>query len=145
MKDRDAVVVHDIGSGPEWLSQILSAATEGKAAMLYHDAGRVAVVDAERLRIALAALCPSPVEVVRENDSWTVTVRGLPLTTRGADLDTLIEEVLTALRNASTDLLDSARITPNHYGDWVTGQLIALSDDAQLRDWMIGGACVHIR
>jgi hypothetical protein len=124
---------------------LLAAAASGIPTTIQLTMGRIAFVDAERLRTALAALCPSPVEVSREGDHWSAAVRGLPIAVEGANIDAVVDEVIAALRAQAPSHKDGFRYVPEHYGEWVLSQLIHLSDDAQLREWSIGGACVHIR
>jgi len=135
----------DRGESPAaHLEPLLDAAAAGIAATSPFGAGRIAFVDADRLRTALAALCPSPVEVTREDNAWSVTVRGLPIAAEGADIDAVIDEVIAALRAQAGRQVDRFHDAPLHYGEWTLWQLIHLSSDAQLREWSIGGACVHL-
>ncbi|MQY18102.1 prevent-host-death protein [Nocardia macrotermitis] len=116
----------------------LNAAATGNVALIEWRTTRIALTDADQLRTALAALCPSPVEVVRENGSWSVTVRSLPIAVEATDIDTAITAALTALRTQTHEH------RPHNYGEWVLRQLIHLSDDTQLREWAITGACIHL-
>ncbi|MBU3061809.1 prevent-host-death protein [Nocardia sp. NEAU-G5] len=127
------------------LEPMPDVAAAASAATVRSGAGRMALVDAEFLRTALTALCPSPVEVARENGSWSATVRGLPIAAAGTDIDTVVDELIAALRAQTANAPDRLRDARNHYGEWVLRQLIQLSDDAQLREWAMGGACVHLQ
>ncbi|WP_280233918.1 prevent-host-death protein [Nocardia cyriacigeorgica] len=120
------------------LKDLLDAASEGRVATVRRDADYAAVVDAERLRYALAMLCPSSAEVVAENNGWSVFLPGLPVAADGATLDEAIEETVLALREYAEDWQDRLRNAPNHRENWGLVQLISLSTDTQLRGWLVG-------
>ncbi|MBF6425556.1 prevent-host-death protein [Nocardia cyriacigeorgica] len=120
------------------LKDLLDAASEGRVATVRRDTDYAAVVDAERLRYALAMLCPSSAEVVAENDGWSVFLPGLPVAADGATLDEAIDETVLALREYAEDWQDRLRNAPNHRENWGLVQLVSLSTDAQLRDWLVG-------
>jgi hypothetical protein len=82
--------------------------------------------------------------MVHEADTWSVTVRGLPVAVEGTDIPAVIDATIAAIRAAATEV-NRLRNTRDNYGEWVLGQLIHLSGDAQLRDWLVGGACIHLR
>src|SRR5690606_3938806 len=87
---------------------------------------------------ALAMLCPSSAEVVSENNGWSVFLPGLPIAADGATLDEAIDETVLALREYAEDWQDRLRNAPNHRENWGLVQLVSLSTDAQLRDWLVG-------
>lgn len=120
------------------LKDLLDAAGQGMVATVRRDDERAAVVDAERLRYALARLCPSNAEVVGENGGWSVFLPGLPIAADGATFDEAIDEMTDALREYAEDWQDRLRLAANHRENWGLVQLIGLSDDAQLRDWLLG-------
>ncbi|MGW7292634.1 prevent-host-death protein [Streptomyces xiamenensis] len=122
------------------LKDILDAADEGRVATVRRDSGRAAVVDVERLRHYLSLVCPSKAEVVAEAGGWSVFLPGLPLAADGASFDDAMEEMVQVLREYAEDWQDRLRTAPNHEGNWGLVQLIALSDDAQLRAWLVGAA-----
>ncbi|MFF0246600.1 prevent-host-death protein [Streptosporangium sandarakinum] len=122
------------------LKDLLDAAERGRAATLRRDTVRAAVVDAERLRNFLATVTPSRAEVVSEDGGWSVFIPGLPVAADGADFDTAIDEMIDALREYAEDWQDRLLDAPNHRDNWGLVQLIALSDDDELRRWLIGQA-----
>jgi predicted RNase H-like HicB family nuclease len=85
-------------------------------------------------------VCPSKAEVVAEAGGWSVFLPGLPLAADGATFDEAIEEMVQALREYAEDWQDRLRTAPNHEDNWGLVQLIALSDDVELRDWLVGAA-----
>jgi predicted RNase H-like HicB family nuclease len=125
------------------LKDLLDAAGQGRVATVRRDTEHAAVVDAERLRYALARLCPSTAETVAEGGGWSVFIPGLPIAADGATFDEAIEEMILALREYADDWQDDLRHAPNHGENWGLVQLIGLSDDAQLRDWLLGETCAR--
>ncbi|MGF6887178.1 putative RNase H-like HicB family nuclease [Nocardia sp. GAS34] len=117
---------------------LLDAAEQGRVATVRRDGEYAAVVDAERLRYALSRLCASSAEVVSEGGGWSVFLRGLPIAADGATFDEAIDEMIVALREYADDWQERLRTAPNHRENWGLVQLISLSDDGQLRDWLLG-------
>ena len=76
--------------------------------------------------------------VVAEGCGWSVFLPGLPLAAEGATFDEAIGEMVQVLREYAEDWQDRLRTAPNHADNWGLVQLIALSDDGQLRDWLVG-------
>ncbi|MCP2318969.1 Antitoxin of toxin-antitoxin, RelE / RelB, TA system [Nocardia amikacinitolerans] len=120
------------------LKDLLDAAGQGRVATVRRDTEYAAVVDAERLRYALARLCPANAEVVPENGGWSMYLPGLPIGADGADFDEAVEEMIIALREYADDWQSRLRTAPNHREHWGLVQLIELSNDAQLHDWLVG-------
>ncbi len=117
---------------------LLDAAQDGRPASVRRDQRTAAVVDAERLRATLSALRPARAQVVAEAGGWSVILPGLPIAADGPTLDEALDETVLALREYAEDW--SARLlhAPNHADNWGLVQLIALSDDDQLRNWLVG-------
>lgn len=122
------------------LKDLLDAADEGRVATVRRDSGRAAVVDVERLRHYLALVCQSKVQAVAEAGGWSVFIPGLPVAADGATFGEAIGEMVQALREYAEDWQDRLRTAPNHQDHWGLVQLIALSDDQQLRNWLVGAA-----
>ncbi|HZO65075.1 MAG: hypothetical protein ACRDP9_05995 [Kribbellaceae bacterium] len=119
------------------LKDLLDAAERGRVATVRRDGARSAVVDAARLRFYLASLIPSRAQVVPEGGGWSVFIPGLPISADGSSLDEAVDEMIDALREYSDDWQDHLLDAPNHHENWGLVQLIALSDDSQLRDWLV--------
>lgn len=124
------------------LKQLLDAADEGRAATVTRDSHRTAVVDAERLRDALTRLCPQT-KVVNEENAWWAFIDGIPIAADGATFDEAILEMIDALREYSEDWQDGLRNASNHKGNWGLVQLVELSTDEQLRDWLVGAGAAR--
>jgi predicted RNase H-like HicB family nuclease len=120
------------------LKDLLDAAGEGRVATVRRDTGRAAVVDVARLRRYLVSVCPSNAQMVAEAGGWSVFIPGLPVAADGATFDEAIGDMADALREYAEDWQDRLRTAPNHADNWGLVQLIALSDDDELRDWIVG-------
>lgn len=122
------------------LKDLLDAAEEGRVATVRRDSATAAVVDVKRLRHFLASIVPSRAQVVPEAGGWSVFIPGLPVAADGASFDEAITEMIDALREYVEDWQQRLLDAPNHRDNWGLGQLISLSDDEQLRDWLVGAA-----
>jgi predicted RNase H-like HicB family nuclease len=122
------------------LKDLLDAAERGRVATVRRDASKTAVVDVGRLRHVLASLSPSRAQVVAEAGGWSVFIPGLPVAADGASFDEAIAEMIVALREYAEDWQDHLLDAPNHANHWGLVQLISLSDDDQLRDWLVGSS-----
>ena len=120
------------------LKDLLDAAERGRVATLRRDGGLTAVVDVERLRTSLATLSPSGAQVVAEAGGWSVFIPGLPVAADGATFDEAITEMIDALREYADDWQERLLDAPNHRGNWALVQLISLSTDDQVREWLVG-------
>jgi predicted RNase H-like HicB family nuclease len=120
------------------LKALLDAAEKGIVATVRRDSARTAIVDVERLRHYLATVTPSRAQVVPEAGAWSVFIPGLPVAADGATFDEAVAEMIDALREYAEDWQDRLLEAPNHRGNWGLVQLISLSDDEQLRVWLVG-------
>jgi predicted RNase H-like HicB family nuclease len=120
------------------LKDLLDAAERGRVATVRRELASAAVLDAARLQHLLAAVMPSRAQVVPEADGWSIFIPGLPLATDGATFDEAITEMVDALREYAEDWQDRLLDAPNHRENWGLVQLISLSDDDQLRAWLVG-------
>jgi predicted RNase H-like HicB family nuclease len=122
------------------LKALLDAAERGLVATVRRESARTAIVDVERLRHYLAAVTPSRAQVVSEAGGWSLFIPGLPVAADGATFDEAVAEMVDALREYAEDWQDHLLDSPNHRENWGLVQLISLSDDGQLRDWLVGKA-----
>lgn len=120
------------------LKDLLDAAEEGRPATIRRDQARTAVVDVERLRRALVVRSPHKVEAIAEDGAWALLIQGLPIAVEATTLDDAIDDMMDALREYAEDWDDHLRHAPNHAGNWALVQMITLSDDDQLRQWITG-------
>ncbi|TDQ48208.1 hypothetical protein [Actinorugispora endophytica] len=62
---------------------------------------------------------------------------GFPVAADGASFDGALTEMVDALREYAEDWQDRLLDAPNHRENWGLVQLISLSSDEQLRDWLV--------
>jgi predicted RNase H-like HicB family nuclease len=117
-------------------SALIDAAEAGLPATVRRARRRAAVVDADRLLHFLVNVHPARAEVVAEAGGWSVLLPGLPIAADGETFDEALDEMVTALREYSEDWADHLRLAPNHEQNWGLVQIIVLSSDEQLRDWL---------
>jgi predicted RNase H-like HicB family nuclease len=120
------------------LKDLLDAAGRGGVATVRRDSRRIALVDQERLRHFLASVTPANAQVVPEAGGWSIFIPGLPVAADGATFDEAVREMVTALREYAEDWQERLVNAPNHANNWGLVQLVSLSDDSQLRDWLVG-------
>jgi predicted RNase H-like HicB family nuclease len=120
------------------LKDLLDAAERGRVATVRRDTASAAVLDVARLRHFLATVVPSRAQVVPEAGGWSVFIPGLPIAADGATFDEAVDEMVQALREYAEDWQDRLLDAPNHRDNWGLVQLISLSDDDQLREWLAG-------
>ena len=122
------------------LKELLDAAEDGRPATVSRDSAVTAVVDANRLRHALALLIPARAEVVEENGGWSVMLPGLPIAADGNTYDEALDDMVIALREYADDWSDHLIHAPNQRDNWGLVQLITLSSEVQLRTWLHSSA-----
>jgi predicted RNase H-like HicB family nuclease len=122
------------------LKNLLDAAESGQVATLRRDSSTMIVIDATSLRRFLASVVRSRAQVVQEAGGWSVFIPGLPVAADGATFDEAIDEMIDALREYAEDWQDHLLHAVNHRDNWGLVQLISLSDDDQLREWLAGPA-----
>jgi predicted RNase H-like HicB family nuclease len=120
------------------LKDLLDAAERGRVATVRRDNARTAVVDVDRLRSSLASLSTPRTQVVAEAGGWSAFIPGLPIAADGATFDEAIAEMIQALREYADDWQERLLDAPNHRHNWALVQMICLSDDDQLREWLVG-------
>lgn len=120
------------------LKDLLDAAAAGGIATIRRDTSWAAVVDADRLRHFLALVMPARAQVVPEAGGWSVFLPGLPIAADGATFDEAVADMVDALREYAADWQERLADAPNHRDNWGLVQLVSLSDDPQLRDWLVG-------
>ena len=117
---------------------LLDAAEEGRSATVRRENKVAAVVDAGRLRSMLTETRHADAQLVAEADGWSIFLPGLPLAADATTFDGALDEMVLVLREYAQDWDDHLLHAPNHANNWGLVQLIALSDDGQLKAWLVG-------
>jgi Antitoxin of toxin-antitoxin, RelE / RelB, TA system len=128
----------NVAEGRAHFKELLDAAAGGIPAGLNRDRDRFAVVDATRLRHFLSALS-RPANVVAEADGWSVFIVGTPVAADGGTLEQAIHEAVDALREYAADWIDHLSTAANHADNWGLVQLVTLSSDEELAEWLSAG------
>ncbi|MBP2705977.1 type II toxin-antitoxin system HicB family antitoxin [Microbispora sp. RL4-1S] len=116
--------------------ELLHAVERGRSVTVRAGDRTMAVVDGERLRDFLARFCPAEARVVAEDGRWSVFIPGLPVAADGSTYDEAIDEMGNALREYAEDWQEHLADTANHRGNWALVQMICLSSEDQLREWL---------
>jgi predicted RNase H-like HicB family nuclease len=117
-------------------SALIDAAEAGVPATVRRDKLRAAVVDADRLRHFLVTVRPARAEVVAEAGGWSILLPGFPIAADGETFDQALDEMVAALREYAEDWADHLRHASNHEKNWGLVQIIDLSSNEELRDWL---------
>lgn len=119
------------------LKDLLDAAERGRVATVRRESTKTAIVEVERLRQFLASLIPLRAQVAAEEQGWSVFIPGLPVAADGPTFDEAITDMVEALREYAADWQERLLDAPNHRQNWGLVHLISLSDDEQLREWLV--------
>ena len=65
-------------------------------------------------------------------------IPGLPVAADGSTFEEAIADMVDALREYAEDWQDHLMHAPNHRDNWGLVQLISLSSDEQLSEWLAG-------
>jgi hypothetical protein len=117
---------------------VLDAAHEGVVTTITRDNERYVVVSADALGQDLRRLLPSQAVVVPEGGGWSAFIPWVPVHGDAATLDDAIDDLVEALRDYAEDWNDRLHAVPNHAQHRSLVELVELSDDEQLRNWIVG-------
>jgi endonuclease V-like protein UPF0215 family len=127
-----------VAEGRAHLKELLDAAARGVPAGLRRERTGFAIVDAARLRRLLTTQSRRP-EVVAEADGWSIFLPDTPVAADGAALTEAVDGMVDALREYAVDWVDRLFAAPNHADNWWLVQLVAVSSDDDLADWLTAG------
>lgn len=99
-----------------------------------------AVTDAERLRAYLAETLEPRALTFSENGVYAIVLDRRGFASEGETLDAAIDDMIVQLREYAEDWEEHFSAAPNHQGNWPLVQLLSISSDDQIRDWLIGGS-----
>lgn len=126
-----------VSSARAHLKELLDAADEGRPASIMRAGTRSVVVDARRWVAVLQEGRSAHTRVVHEDGTWAAMLPGTPLAGEGESFDDALDDLICAMRDYSDDWTDRLHRASNHAEHWRLVQLIDLSDDTELRDWLL--------
>lgn len=121
---------------------MLDAAAHGLPAGLRRDQAAFVLIDAARLRRFLMLQARHP-EVIAEADGWSIFIPGTPIAADGSTLAEATGDMVDALREYATDWSERLHAAPNHADNWWIPQLVDLSSDDELSEWLTAGQLMH--
>jgi hypothetical protein len=116
---------------------LLDTARTGRVTTVTRQDDRFTVVESDLLRRHLTELRPAGAVVAAEAGGWSAYLPGTPIAGDGDDLDAAIDDLISALRDYADDWNERLFDTPNHRQHWALVMLTELSDDTQLREWIL--------
>ena len=119
--------------------ELLDAARHDQVAKVHRDGELTVVLSGERLLRTLMQANPSRAQSeAQSNGGWAVFLAEPPLAVEGTTFDAAIDEMVGELREYAEDWDDHLGTAPNHREFWGVVQLVKLSTDEQLREWLRG-------
>lgn len=127
------------------LRDLLDSAHSGRVTTMARDRERFAVVDATILREQLSKVRPSNAAVAAEGGGWSAYLPGVPVHGEGENLDAALDDLIEALREYADDWNNRLKDAANHRENWALVTLVELSDDDQLRQWIVAPQAAPVR
>lgn len=122
------------------LRWVFDAAHEGLITTVTRDNERFIVQSADVRGAELRRLLPSQAVVVAEGGGWAAYIPGVPVHGDAESFNDAIDDLIVGLREYAEDWNERLHAAPNHAGHRSHVELVELSDDMQLREWLIGRA-----
>ncbi len=99
----------------------------------------VAVIRNDNLKEALQALCPLDPQVrFSKNGTVSMWIDGLPVSSQGSSLPEAENELIGALRDYAQTWVEELKNYPNHKDRWGIANLVMLSSDSELSEFLFG-------
>lgn len=117
-------------------SSVLDIAEHGGVVTVNRGRARSAVVSADRLRDHLEATTPARARTSIEDGAYLVFLEDRPFVSEGETLEAAIEDLIESLREYAEDWTERLQYAPNHAENWGLVQLVTLSTDEQLAQWL---------
>lgn len=119
------------------LRDVLDAARAGLVTTVVRDRERYVVLAAEVLREELSRLLPARAVVVAEGGGWSAFIPGVPAHGDAPTFDEAITDLIEALREYAEEWNDDLYDVANHRQHRALVELVELSSDEQLREWLL--------
>ncbi|MEO7123091.1 MAG: hypothetical protein ABI400_08265 [Lacisediminihabitans sp.] len=120
------------------LKAILDTVEDGAMVTIQRGSRAAVVADRDRYRELLLMAVPPTAKVVAEHGAWVIMIPDTPLAAEGESLDAAIDDLIENLREYASEWAEHFASAPNHKDNWALVQLVNLSTDDGLRDWLTG-------
>jgi predicted RNase H-like HicB family nuclease len=134
-----ALIYDTVAEGRKHFSDALRAAGEGQPVTVLRSGGAIVLLDGTALLGFIAKATPSNAVIAQDEHGYSVYLPDKPIAADGATIDEALDQMVEALRTYGAAWHEVLRQAPNHADNWGLIQLIELSDDDQLRNWLTGG------
>lgn len=115
---------------------VLDASERGRTVTVVRDDYVAAIVAADRLQDYFARTVSPHAKAFFEDGLWVVLLENRPFVSEGVSLDDAVADLIESLREYAEDWEERLQSAPNHAGNWGFVQLITLSTDDQLANWL---------
>ena len=120
-------------------SSVLDAAEHGQVVTVNRGKAQSAVISADRLRRYLSLTTPARTRTTIDDGVYVVFLEGRPFVSEGETLEAAIADLIESLREYAQDWVERLQYASNHAENWGLVQLVHLSTDEQLADWLRAG------
>lgn len=117
---------------------ILDRSDRGGLTVVKRGESSASVVNTEKLLEYLIKNTPANARVVNDDGVWAMFMPGLPFAAEGSTLTEATDDLIDALREYAEDWQDHLQAVPNHKENWALVQIVDLSTDEQLVEWLTG-------
>ncbi|KQP01410.1 hypothetical protein [Leifsonia sp. Leaf264] len=121
------------------LKDVLDATARGRTVTVRRDEQLTAVLPAEKLRTFFFRTVSPRVEVFKEGEVVVALMKDRPFVSEGSDVNEALDDLALSLREYAEDWEDRLQHAPNHANAWALVQLVKLSTDEQLLEWLDHG------
>lgn len=118
---------------------MLDATADGRTVTVARDGHLSAMLPVERLRGYFFQTVSPRVSVFREDGHVVALMADRPFAAEGSTIADALVDLVLILREYAEDWYARLRHAPNHQGAWGLVQLIRLSTDEELLDWLDHG------
>lgn len=103
------------------------------------DSTASAVTDAEQLRRYLSQSLSPRALTYFENGVHALVLNQRGFVSEGETIEEAIDDMVSQLREYVEDWAEHFSTAPNHADNWALVQLVSLSTDEQVREWLVNG------
>lgn len=117
-------------------SEVLDGAANGMPVTVQRGKERFAVNNADRLRRYFASCIAPELRIGKEGRVWVASMDHRPFVAEGFTPDGAIDALVEELREYAEEWEEHYEGAPNHQSAWGLVQLISLSTDDELAQWL---------